>query len=334
MRNLILKLHDFLRAHKGCAVLLFVVLLSLSVLSALRLQFQEDISAFLPEDSREQLQATSGDEKMAVIFQGGSAEERQDAVYAFQDRWEEVFPDIYLYEGAAGEQVAEVFGFLNANWPYFLQEEDYARMDSLLAVPGYIASKLQEDKLSLATANPFTSRYLRSDPLGLYSPVLNRLQEAQPAALQDTEILFFDSPYGSSESAKNGELLAGLNALKEECSKDYPTVYIFSTGGPEVAVENAHRIKTDSFLALAFALVLICLVLWFSYKRVQDVLWILISITVGAVFALGIIACFKASVSIIVLGIGCTVIGIAVNYPLHYIDHLKYCPDRRQALAE
>ena len=334
MRNLILKVHDFLRAHRGWAVVLLVVLLTLSVLSALRLDFQEDISAFLPEDSREQLQATSGDEKMAVIFQGGTAEERQDAVYAFQDSWEEAFPDIYLYEGAAGDQVAQVFGFLNANWPYFLQEEDYARMDSLLAVPGYIANKLQEDKLSLATANPFTSRYLRSDPLGLYSPVLNRLQEAQPSSLKDTEILFFDSPYGSSESAKNGELLAGLNRLKEECSEAYPSVQIFSTGGPEVAVENARRIKTDSFLALAFALILICLVLWFSYKRVQDVLWILISIAVGAVFALGIIACFKASVSIIVLGIGCTVIGIAVNYPLHYIDHLKYCPDRRQALAE
>ena len=109
MRNLILKLHDFLRAHKGWAVLLLVVLLTLSVLSALRLQFQEDISAFLPEDSREQLQETAGDEKMAVFFQGGSPEERQDAVYDFQDHWEEVFPEIELYEGAAGEQVAEVF---------------------------------------------------------------------------------------------------------------------------------------------------------------------------------------------------------------------------------
>ena len=161
---------------------------------------------------------------MAVFFQSGSPEERQDAVYAFQDRWEEVFPEIYLYEGAAGEQVAQVFDFLNANWPYFLVPQDYARMDSLLAVPGYMASKLQEDKLSLATGNPFTTRYLRSDPLGLYSPVLNRLQDAQPAALQDTEILFFDSPYGSSESANNGELLAALSSLKEECSRAYPSV--------------------------------------------------------------------------------------------------------------
>ena len=325
-------MYDWLSARKGLAGLLLVVLLALSGWSASRLHFEEDISAFLPESSREQLQASGGDEVMAVFFQGGTPQEREDALYAFQDRWEEAFPDIYLYEPSS--EAAEVFDFLNANWPYFLQEKDYARMDSLLAVPGYIPARLQEDKLSLVTGNPFTSKYLRSDPLGLYTPVLNRLQQARPETLQNTEILFFDSPYGSSESAHNGELLAALSTITEAIAQEHPGVQITSTGGPEVAVGNSSRIKTDSFLALAIALLLICTVLWMSYKRVQDVLWILLSIVVGAVFALGIIACFKASVSIIVLGIGCTVIGIAVNYPLHYIDHLKYCPDRRQALAE
>ena len=332
MKSFVLKIYDYLSAHKGLAGLLLAVLLALSAWSASRLHFEEDISAFLPKDSREQLQASGGDEKMAVFFRGGTAEERKEALYAFQDRWEEAFPDIYVYEGSS--EAAQVFDFLNSNWPYFLQPEDYVRMDSLLAAPGYIPAKLQEDREALVLGNPFTAKYLRSDPLGLYSPVLNRLQAAQPEALQDTDILFFDSPYGSTESALNGELLSALKSLKEETAQAFPSVQITSTGGPEVAVENSSRIKTDSFLALAVALILICVVLWLSYKRVQDVLWILVSITVGAVFALGIIACFKASVSIIVLGIGCTVIGIAVNYPLHYIDHLKYQPDRREALAE
>ena len=332
MKSFVLKIYDYLSAHKGLAGLLLAVLLALSAWSASSLHFEEDISAFLPKDSREQLQASGGDEKMAVFFRGGTAEERKEALYAFQDRWEEAFPDIYVYEGSS--EAAQVFDFLNSNWPYFLQPEDYVRMDSLLAAPGYIPAKLQEDREALVLGNPFTAKYLRSDPLGLYSPVLNRLQAAQPEALQDTDILFFDSPYGSTESALNGELLSALKSLKEETAQAFPSVQITSTGGPEVAVENSSRIKTDSFLALAVALILICVVLWLSYKRVQDVLWILVSITVGAVFALGIIACFKASVSIIVLGIGCTVIGIAVNYPLHYIDHLKYQPNRREALAE
>ena len=332
MKRIVLFFYDYLSARKGLAVALLVLLLVLSGWSASRLHFEEDISAFLPEESREQLQQSGGDEKMALFFKGGSVEDRKEAEYAFMDRWEEAYPEIEVYE--ASSQAADVFNFLSANWPYFLLEEDYARMDSLLATPGYISAQLQEDKNALLSGNPFTLKYLRSDPLGLYNPVLARLQKARPEALQDIEILLFDSPFGSTESGRNGELLTVLKTVKEELAQEFPTVQISSTGGPEVAVENSKRIKTDSFLALAIALVLICLVLWVSYKRLQDVLWILLSITAGAVFALGIIACFKASVSIIVLGIGCTVIGIAVNYPLHYIDHLKYCPDRRQALSE
>ncbi len=334
MKLLILKLYDWLQAHRGLAGALLVLLLVLCGFSASRLHFEEDISAFLPRDSREQLLSSGGDNKMVIFFRGEGDEERREALYAFQDRWEAAFPEIETYEGSAGEEVADAFSFLCANWPYFLRKEDYARMDSLLAVPGFIPSRLQEDREMITGDNPFALRYLRTDPLGLYSPVLSRLQKAQPEALEGMDLLFFDSPYGSTESGRNAVLLDSLRQIKADIRKACPTVQITSTGGPEVAVENARRIKTDSILALGIALLLICIVLWFSYKRVQDVLWILLSISAGAVFALGIIACFKESVSLIVLGIGCTVIGIAVNYPLHYIDHLKYQPDRRKALEE
>ena len=334
MKLLILKLYDWLQAHRGLAGALLVLLLALCGFSASRLHFEEDISAFLPRNSREQLLSSGGDSKMVVFFRGGGDRERREALYGFQDRWEAAFPEIETYEGSAGEEVADAFSFLCANWPYFLQKEDYARMDSLLAVPDFIPDKLEEDRERITGDNPFALRYLRTDPLGLYSPVLSRLQKAQPEALEGMDLLFFDSPYGSTESGRNAVLLDSLRQIKADIRRACPTVQITSTGGPEVAVENASRIKTDSILALGIALLLICIVLWLSYKRVQDVLWILLSISAGAVFALGIIACFKESVSLIVLGIGCTVIGIAVNYPLHYIDHLKYQPDRRKALEE
>ena len=94
MKSFILKVYDYLSAHRGLAVLILAVLLALSGWSASRLHFEEDISAFLPEDSREQLQASGGDGKMAVFFRGGTPQERKDALYSFQDRWEEAFPDI------------------------------------------------------------------------------------------------------------------------------------------------------------------------------------------------------------------------------------------------
>ncbi|MBP3203675.1 MAG: 1-acyl-sn-glycerol-3-phosphate acyltransferase [Bacteroidales bacterium] len=323
------------------AVILFVVL-GLCLLSTLRLSFQEDISDFLPQEQQEKLSGSGGDSRMAVFFSGGSTGDKLDAMYAFADAWNAAHEDLQISPEADNSEVLSVFDFLSANWPYFLEEADYARMDSLLT-PESIGQKLAHDKLALLGSS-LQARYLRTDPLGLFSPVLQRLNALRPASRmvegclftpdEETGILFFNSPYGGSESGQNAGLVADLSALKAQMHAQFPKVSVTSTGGPEVAAENAGRIKKDSLLALAVAFLLIALILWFSYKRFSDVLWILLSIGAGAVFALGVIALFKSSVSLIVLGIGSTIIGIAVNYPLHYVDHLKYQPDKRQALSE
>jgi len=344
VKNLVLRIYDYLSAHKRVAAAILFVVLALSVVSLFRLDFQEDISDFLPREQQEQLSGTEGQERMAVLFTGGTLDEKLDAMYSFEERWNEAHPDIPVSAQAESDQVLDVFSFINTNWPYFLQEQDYARMDSLLALPEYVSRSMAENKMAFYGGSSIQERYLRTDPLHLYSPVLQRFQVLSTGnRLEDgclftedgtTGILFFDSPYGGSETGKNAGLVQQLARIKAETAAAFPEVTVTSTGGPEVAVENAGRIKKDSILALALAAILICIVLWFSYKRLADVLWILISIAAGALFALGIIALFRSSVSIIVLGIGCTIIGIAVNYPLHYVDHLKYQADKRKALAE
>lgn len=343
MKALILHIHDWLTAHKAVAVLILVLGLVLSALSALRLHFQENITDFLPADEQQKLEQSGGEGRMALFFTGGSADNKLDAMYAFADTWNAAHEDLQISPEADQAAVAAVFDFVSGNWPYFLEEQDYARMDSLLATPGYVAQKMQDNKLALY-GSALRARYMRTDPLGLFSPVLQRLNSARPASqLIDnclftadgaTGIVLFQSPYGSSESGKNALLMADINVVKAQVHAQYPEVVITSTGAPEVAVENATRIKKDSLLALAVAFILIALILWFSYKRLSDVLWILVSIGAGALFALGLIALFKSSVSLIVLGIGSTIMGIAVNYPLHYVDHLKYQTDKRKALAE
>ena len=343
MRQCILHIYDWLSAHKRVAALILAGVLGLSALSALKLDFQEDISDFLPKDQQSELSESGGDSRMALFFPGGSIDEKLDAMYAFCEEWNAAHEDCPLDPAADQSEVLEVFDFLSANWPYFLLEQDMARMDSLLSRPGFMEQKLREDKLALYGSS-LQSRYVRTDPLGFFSPVLQRLNAARPSTQiveqclftpdGETGIVFFSSPYGSSESARNALLSADIAEMKARIGTQFPHVNITSTGGPEVAAGNARRIKKDSLLALAVAFLLIAVVLWFSYKRFSDVLWILISISAGALFALGIIALFKSSVSLIVLGIGCTIIGIAVNYPLHYVDHLKYQPDKRKALAE
>ena len=356
MKKFILHIYDYLSAHKGLAIVLMAVLMGLSALSALRMNYEEDITAFLPQSEESKLYSDVynrlGQDRMAVFFTSDEEDPDRlmDAMTAFGEQWgladtAGLVPDLQVSADAGATQ--EVFDFIRANWPYFLTEADYARMDSLLAAPGFVEEKMAENERSFySMASSFTSQYLRSDPLGLFSPVLQRLEALNPATRSRVEdgflftgdgrtgVVLFNSPFGGSESGKNADLKALVDTVKARTDAQFPDVRITSTGGPEVAVGNAARIKKDSYLALALAAILICIVLWFSYKRFADVFWILVSILAGALFALGIIALFKSSVSLIVLGIGSMIIGIAVNYPLHYVDHLKYQPDKRKALAD
>lgn len=359
MKRIILHIYDFLSARKGLAVVLLAVLVGLCALSALRMDYEEDISAFLPqsEESKRYSEVYNrlGQDRMAVFFEARDTAETDpyrlmDAMTAFGRIWADadtarLVPDLRVSTDA--DAVETVFGFIRENWPYFLTEADYARMDSLLALPGYVHDRMEENRRSFySLASGFASTYFRSDPLGLFSPVLKRLEALNPSTRSRVEdgflftgdgstgVVLFNSPFGGSESGRNAELVALLQTVKARTEAEFPDIAVTSTGGPEVAVGNASRIKKDSFLALALAAILICIVLWLSYKRFADVFWILVSILSGALFALGIIALFKSSVSLIVLGIGSMIIGIAVNYPLHYVDHLKYQPDKRKALAE
>lgn len=280
MKAFILHIYDWLSAHRAVAAVVLLLVLMLSAFSAFRLTFQENITDFLPTREQEKLAETGGEGQMALLFTGGTVDNKLDAMYGFADAWNAEHADVQITPEADNSQVLAVFDFLSDNWPYFLEEQDYARMDSLLATPAYVAQKLEEDKRSLY-GSALLARYIRTDPLGLFSPVLQRLNQANASSQMienclftedgETGIVLFHSPYGSSESGKNAVLTVDINATKARIQAQYPEVTITSTGAPEVAVENAVRIKKDSMLALAVAFLIIALILWFSYKRFSDV---------------------------------------------------------------
>lgn len=358
MKDFVVRVYDFLTAHRWVAWTALALLVIVSGLLVTRMDYEEDISAFLPQDEQSAkynsiYQKLGGQDRIAVFFTPeGEADQYEvmDAMDRFGSLWEEcdtnhIVSDMQVCTDQGS--ILEVFGFISENWPYFLTEEDYSRMEELLGQPDYIREKIAQDRQSLnSIASAVTSRYLRTDPAGLFTPVLGRLNELNPAESNGmvdgylftdegrTGVVFFRSPFGSSESGRNSELLSIIDEVVARTEAECPQMEISAVGGPIVAVGNANRIKKDSVLAVSLAMVLILLVLFFSYRRFSDVMWIAVSLLCGALFALGLISIFKSSISIIVLGIGAMIIGVAVNYPLHYIDHLKYQPDKRRALRE
>ena len=363
MNKFFLSIYDRLSHNKPLSIALLLVITALCVCSALRLDFKENIADFLPSDPEKEKYTSVYDDlsnqgQITVIFAADTTkldgdealDALMDAMDAFEANWKAEDTALLVSDlrcKVDDSQVFDAIDFIRDNQALFLTEADYRRMDSLLAEPKYVAICMGNVKriLSMPTVS-FVVDGVKADPLNLYSPSLQRLNALNPTEgyrvedeylfneRGDMGFAFFSSPFSGSDTKGNAQIVALINKVVEQTEAIAPDVHISAVGAPTIAVTNAQQIKRDSFLSVALALVLIFSILMFTMARKRNLLWLGISILFGWVFALAVIALFKSSISIIVVGIGSVIVGIAVNYPLHYLDHIKQQPDKREALKD
>lgn len=354
MSRFFLRIYDVLIRHRMATIVGLLVLVGILAGLSLRIDYEEDIAKFLP--------SAKNTENLKDFQSQAEHQSRIAVIFSMKDTTSEV--NIYSIESAityVGELISKdkslplqltadetytdsILRFVYTNSPYFLTPKDSARITRLLCDSTYIRKTLAQDKEQLILTNGMAMSTLQYDPLHLFNPVMQRFQKASPAhAFQLVDgyiftkdgkhaLLTFDDPYGSSETHKNAELAKQLDLLLVKANAQYPSLTISAIGAPLVAVTNAQQIKADSLIVSCVAILLILALLFWHYRRLQDILWIGVTIAFGWLFALAGMSLFCKSVSIIVLGIGSVIIGIAVNYPLHFLDYLREEQDKREAL--
>ena len=350
-----IRIYEYLQRHRlvmwGSLVGITVMLIILSV----QLTYKEDISDFLPLGShdREMLdiyQDISGADRLVVVFDNpDDADKTTEAIDLFCKAMQKADTThaINMTAQVDMEAAEALIAFVYENIPYFLTEQDYARMDSALSQPNAIKRQLDEDKeLLMFPSGSILAENIGRDPLNIFTPVVSRLQNMR----QDSNFELYDgylftsdmkhaivmlkSPYGNAETEKNAKLIALLEDAIQDMQTKHPEVKAHVTGGPQIAVGNAKQIKNDSILAVALAVVLIIALLIYSLRSLRNITLIAVAIGWGWLLALGGMALLHSEVSIIVIGMSSVIVGIAVNYPLHLVAHMRHEPDVREALKD
>lgn len=360
MNRLILKIYDVFRKAPVLAWGLFIVLTIALVCSILTLSYKEDISDFLPLDEKNQTalsiyQDVSGANKIYAIISTRdtvevSPQELADGVELFAGTISSLDSLHYIKDIMKEVDMDKMLGVADLvyeNIPYFLTDDDYQRIDSLFTNPDYVSDQIAEDKqLLLFPSSNILSTNISRDPLNLFTPILSRLKQAGVSIDFDTydgyiltpdskkAIVILESSFGANESENNASIVSLLEEAKTMTEKEDSNLDIHIIGGPVIAVSNANQIKTDSILAVCIAGLLIMILLIYVFRNLRNILLIVVSVGWGWLFAMGAIALYYDSVSIIVIGIASVILGIAVNYPLHLIDHLKESDNPRSALKE
>lgn len=329
MKNLLLRIYDFFVTRRrwlwGGVALVLLVFIALAV----SLHFSEDILDFLPldDDDREalaQYQSQQSATRLVLVVEGDSL--REEAVWQLADSI-----DCRMAGGQLAEpDPAEGLVALYSQMPYRIADSVYARFDSIFT-PQAVNAALLRDKAILAIPGAsILSTAIAYDPLGLIE--LSTLN-AQRSTL-NRSFAFYDSPYGSTETQRNALLIDSLQTITDRVAQHFPTLHIRWTGAPVISVSNARRIKLDTILCISLSLVLIILLLAYSFPRRRDLWLILLSVSFGWLMGMAVLRIVTPTISAVVLGIGSVLIGIAVNYPLHLLVHQRYTSSVRQTLEE
>ena len=355
-----LRLYDWFSRRRGWLFALLAVLCALLLAGMLSLGRNEDILDFLPVDTTHRRalnlyqELSASDRIVAIVLPRDTAvtvppERLAEAVDRFAAEVTERDSLHRLRDLTTRidyEHLAAVPEFVYAHIPYFLDEGDYARIDSLLT-PAYIDAQIARDRMLLMfPTGSLLSQHLRQDPLNLFTPAVARLQQFQldlKYELYDGYILTPDrrravvmmrTSYGSNETDGNARLVDLLSDAASATSRVMPEVEIHLSGAPVIAVTNARQIKNDSLWAISIAVVLILGLLVYTLRSLRSLLLIGVTILFGWLFAMGCLSLFRDEVSMIILGIASIIIGIAVNYPLHLLAHLHHEQQMRTVLRE
>ena len=96
MTRFFLGIYDWLKGRKTVAVLIVILIMLLSAISALHMDYEEDIARFLPIDSRDSRQTElmdrlSEQNRIAVIFRYEGSEDSESALADAMDLFEELW---------------------------------------------------------------------------------------------------------------------------------------------------------------------------------------------------------------------------------------------------
>ncbi len=346
--NALIKLYDWLTKHKTLLWISCALLVVLLVVLSLRLRYKEDIFDFLPQDaeyteSMEVYSSLSEASRIVVIFEGSSPDTIIEAIDTWAERCPESITEVDI------TSVLERLHFVYDHLPYFLTEDQYRLLDSLYLAPqDTLVSMMRTNKQVLSMpGTAFLFPFIAIDPLHLVP--LERTIAGQYAGAQSNfdsyngymmtkdghkGFAFYDSPYGSTETGHNAALVDSLTALTQSVMLEHPTIQIHLLGAPVIAVGNARQIKKDSLITILCSIILILALLLYSFPRKRDIALILLAVGFGWLFGMATLSLLVGKVSVIVLGIGAVLIGIAVNYPLHLLVHQRYTTSVRQTLKE
>ena len=149
-----------------------------------------------------------------------------------------------------------------------------------------------------------------------------------------TCIGFITPAFGTDNSREAKLLVRTMDKVRDKIRAEYPGVDILYHGTIILAGNNSERMSGDIYITVSIALVLIIILLSFCLKRPMYQVLTVAALAFGSLLALAGLYVYQGGVSIMSMGVGAIVLGVAFSYVLHVLIHYIYTGDVKQTMKE
>lgn len=361
MTKLVLDLYHFLAQHFRLRRILLYVSTMVLIFLGSKVTYDEDISSLLPStnDGNEKLAFASLRVKDKIYIQVAPREGEEvdaDALVEYADNFIETlterdsathYIDDVLYK-LDEDMMMDAMSYLSENFPKFVDAASLEQIESLLTTENI--EKVMGENYDILTSSEGMAMkgMIASDPIGMRRIMLGKFKEVRDGmggshAIYDghlftpdtTVALAYISPGFQSFDSKSGvKLIELIEKTVSDIEAENPEIEILFHGAPVQSVNNSRQIKKDLTLTLTLSLAVICLIIFICFKNKSTLPMMLMPVLYGAFFALTMMYFIKGSMSLLALGIGAIVLGVALSYCLHVITHYKYISEPEQVIKD
>lgn len=353
MQTIFLNIFDYFKTHRKAFWWSFCILFILVGLGATRIRFENDINKMIPHD--EHIEAMShilnktktGEQLVFTLSFKDSSIQNPDSLIALQQNLETALNTlqpkyISAIQSINSNDKEQQFSDIALQYlPLFLNEEDYRKLDTLTNPERMPASMEQLHKLLLSPAGMVAKNWVAADPVGMIPLAFDKMQSLNFDPNYElyngyifnkslNKLTFFITPkYASGETGKNKAFISELDQILGRFQQQYKNTEIQYFGGVAVAAANAAQMQQDSILTLSITIILLLALTYYVFRRKRIPLIIIIPVVFGALFGMSMTALIQGTVSVIAIGAGAIILGIAVDFSVHFMSHARTHPDMR-----
>ena len=363
MTSLFIRVYRYFHNHRTVCWLSMVLLFVFFGWQASLIHLEEDIDKLMPSSKNEDgtTKLAFADlkikDKVFLLFAENSqnSENSENSDYSELIATCDAFVDSLQKDSALIEDVfyrldeeliPDGIDYLMEHVPAYIDTAAYARFDTLLTKEHFAQQMAQNRDDLTGEFGEMYPELIQMDPMGMRGVLAEQMKPLLSAGSyqtldghffvpDSTVCLAFLTPHFSSTNTGQGSaLFERLNTLISQFAASHPGVEISYHGTPASGYYNSSQIKNDLTTTIAGALVLVLVFLLLCFRRWDTIPLLLLPVAFGTLFGLTLMYWLKGEFSLLALGIGGVVLGVAMSYVLHVLTHHVYVSDGEQLLRD